>query len=179
MVETPPTGRFDGRCVVPRKPPSASLLRLPKFTCFVVCLGLSDVSLVTLLDPIHLLLRVAPAPRVSNQDHPSHETYPSPVFAARDRSRRDRRRHLPLWRAPKSGGRARRASYHLEGIWGHQALALRSRGMQASAVVGTQHVARTCKTVLEGVNPHRRFGAPAIGISVVDAPRRSEQGRVT
>ena len=123
MVETPPTGRFDGRCVVPRKPPSASLLRLPKFTCFVVCLGLSDVSLVTLLDPIHLLLRVAPAP-VSNQDHPSHETYPSPVFAARDRSRRDRRRHLPLWRAPNSGGRARRASCHVDDTWAHQALAL-------------------------------------------------------
>ena len=46
---------------VPPKPPSASLLRLPKFTCFVVCLGLSDLSLVTLLNPIHLLLRVAPA----------------------------------------------------------------------------------------------------------------------
>jgi hypothetical protein len=47
---------------VPRKPPSASLLRLPKFTCFVVYLGLSDLSLVTLLDPIHLLLRVAAPP---------------------------------------------------------------------------------------------------------------------
>jgi hypothetical protein len=47
---------------VPRKPPSASLLRPPKFTCFVVCLGLSDLSLVTLLNPIHLLLRVGPAP---------------------------------------------------------------------------------------------------------------------
>jgi hypothetical protein len=28
----------------------------------VVCLGLSDLSLVTLLDPIHLLLRVGSAP---------------------------------------------------------------------------------------------------------------------
>jgi len=180
MVEIPPTGRFDGRRVgtteaAQRQPPSAAEVYV----------------LRGLLGPLGSLSRDAlesnPSsaqgcprpPRVSNQDHPSHETYPSPVFAARDRSRRDRRRHLPLWRAPKSGGRARRASYHLEGIWGHQALALRSRGMQASAVVGTQHVARTCKTVLEGVNPHRRFGAPAIGISVVDAPRRSEQGRVT
>jgi len=46
---------------VPRKPPGASL-RTQKRTCFVVCLSLSDLSLVTLLDPIHLLLRVGSAP---------------------------------------------------------------------------------------------------------------------
>ena len=91
---------------VPRKPPSASLLRLPMFTCFVVCLGLSDLSLVTLLDPIHLLLRVGPPRRVSNQDHPSHETY----------------LHLCSRPGTSGGGIAEdplrgTRSYHLDGTW--------------------------------------------------------------
>jgi hypothetical protein len=69
---------------VPRKPPSASLLRLLKFTCFVVCLGLSDLSRDA-LESNPSSAQGCPRPRrVSNQDHPSHETYPSPVFAARD-----------------------------------------------------------------------------------------------
>jgi hypothetical protein len=46
---------------IPRKAPTTSLLRLPKLTCFVIRLGLSDLSLVTLIDPVHLLLRVGPA----------------------------------------------------------------------------------------------------------------------
>jgi hypothetical protein len=62
MVEIPITGRFDGRCVGTTEAAERQLLRPPKFTCFVVCLGLSDLSFVTPLDPIHLLLRVAPAP---------------------------------------------------------------------------------------------------------------------
>ena len=84
MVEIPPTGRFDGRCVgtteaAQRQPPSTAEVYV----------------LRGLLGPLGSLSRDAlesnpssaegwPRPRrVSNQDHPSHETYPSPVFAAR------------------------------------------------------------------------------------------------
>jgi len=90
MVEIRLRGGSTEDASVPREPPSASLLRLPKVTCFVVCLGLSDLSLVTLLDPIHSVEGWLPLRRVSNQDHPSHETYPSSVFAARDEWRSDR-----------------------------------------------------------------------------------------
>jgi hypothetical protein len=128
MVEIPPTGRFDGRCVgtteaAQRQPPSTAEVHV----------------LRGLLEPLGSLSRDALGSNpssaqgchrrrhVSNQDHPSHETYPSPVFAARDDRRRDRRRPpSAIAGSQLRGTRQAGRIYHVDDTWAHRAPALRS-----------------------------------------------------